>query len=385
MKPGVKYLKILSNLFVAVGGVLFFIFLFPRLLSYFLPFVCGFVLSLIANPVVRFLEKKIKIKRKYGSALMIAAVIAAVVLACYGVVSIVLTGVESFLTYLPTMYQDASAELQRAADQLQLLIERIPFMETVDLSGLGDSMSSYVTGLVSQVSEPTFGAIGGIAKRIPDMLFGVVMGLLATYFFIADRDRLMLFLERHLSVSFRTHMKRAWHQIGKAVGGYFKAQFKIMIIIYLIIWLGLVILDVRYAWLIGFGIAFLDMLPVFGAGAVLWPWAAVKLFSGNYVAALGMMILYAVALTVHQLVQPKLVGDSVGMDPFAALFFMYIGYKFSGVFGMIVAIPIGMILLNLYEVGAFDTLTWCVREVVTDFNRFRRVKEELPDDDMRRP
>ena len=205
MKPGVKYLKILSNLFVAVGGVLFFIFLFPRLLSYFLPFVCGFVLSLIANPVVRFLEKKIKIKRKYGSALMIAAVIAAVVLACYGVVSIVLTGVESFLTYLPTMYQDAGAELQRAADQLQLLIDRIPFMETVDLSGLGDSMSSYVTGLVSQVSEPTFGAIGGIAKRIPDMLFGVVMGLLATYFFIADRDRLMLFLERHLSVSFRTH------------------------------------------------------------------------------------------------------------------------------------------------------------------------------------
>ena len=78
-------------------------------------------------------------------------------------------------------------------------------------------------------------------------------------------------------------------------------------------WLGLVILDVRYAWLIGFGIAFLDMLPVFGAGAVLWPWAAVKLFSGNYVVALGMMILYAVALTVHQLVQPKLVGDSVGI------------------------------------------------------------------------
>ena len=73
------------------------------------------------------------------------------------------------------------------------------------------------------------------------------------------------------------------------------------------------------------------------------------------------------------------------MDPFAALFCMYIGYKFSGVFGMIIAIPIGMILLNLYEVGAFDTLIWCVREVVTDFNRFRRVKEEQPDDDMRRP
>jgi len=88
------------------------------------------------------------------------------------------------------------------------------------------------------------------------------------------------------------------------------------------------------------------------------------------------MILYAVALTVHQLVQPKLVGDSVGMDPFAALFFMYIGYKISGVFGMIVAIPVGMILINLYEVGAFDTLIWCGKEIVTDFNEFRKIQKD---------
>lgn len=376
MKQSTKYLKILCNLLVAVAGLLFLVFVFPGLLRYFLPFVCGFVLSLIANPVVRFLEKKIKIKRKYGSVLMIAAVIGAVVLACYGVVSVIAAGLESFTTYLPTMYQDAGAELQRAADQLQAIIDKIPFLEDVDLSGIGESMGVYVKEFMSDISAPTFGAIGGIAKQIPDVLFGVVMGLLATYFFIADRDRLLLFIENHMSESFRTHVSRAWRQIVKAVGGYFQAQFKIMLIIYVIIWIGLAILGVNYAWLIGFGIAFLDMLPVFGAGAVLWPWAAVKLFSGNYVDALGMIILYAIALTVHQLVQPKLVGDSVGMDPFAALFFMYIGYKVSGVFGMIVAIPVGMILINLYEVGAFDTLIWCWKEIVTDFNNFRKVRKD---------
>ena len=80
-----------------------------------------------------------------------------------------------------------------------------------------------------------------------------------------------------------------------------------------------------------------------------------------------------VSLVVHQVVQPKLIGDSVGLDPFAALFFMFIGYRVSSVVGMILAIPIGMILINLYEAGAFDTLVWCVREVVNDFNNFRRV------------
>ena len=81
-------------------------------------------------------------------------------------------------------------------------------------------------------------------------------------------------------------------------------------------------------------------------------------------------------LVVHQLVQPKLIGDSVGLDPFAALFFMFIGYKVSSVVGMILAIPIGMIFINLYKAGAFDTVVWCLKEAISDFNSFRRVDEK---------
>ena len=92
--------------------------------------------------------------------------------------------------------------------------------------------------------------------------------------------------------------------------------------------------------------------------------------------AIGMLILYAVALVVHQLVQPKLIGESVGLEPFAALFFMYIGYKVSSVVGMIIAIPIGMLLINLYKAGAFDNLKWCVKEICKDFNEFRKVGKD---------
>ena len=74
--------------------------------------------------------------------------------------------------------------------------------------------------------------------------------------------------------------------------------------------------------------------------------------------AVGMIVLYVVSLLVHQLIQPKLIGESVGMNPFAALFFMYIGYQFAGVLGMIIAVPVGMLLINFYKAGAFDTLVW---------------------------
>lgn len=376
MKQSTKYLKILCNLVAAIVTVVFLVFVLPRVLGYFSPFVCGFILSLIANPMVRFLEKKINIKRKYSSVLMIVAVIGAVVLVCYGLISAVVNGVQSFVAYWPTMYKDAGVEVNQAATQLQEILDRIPFIQNVNVNEVLNVLTDYVTEFISGSGEPTVLAIGDIAKRIPDILFGVIIGLLATYFFIADRDILSAMIEKHVSKSLRENIGNVWGQIVKAVGGYFKAQFKIMFIIYIVIWAGLAILDVKYAWLIGFGIAFLDMLPVFGTGAVLWPWAVVKLFAGNYMTALGMMILYAVAQVVHQVIQPKLIGDSVGMNSFAALFFMYIGYKVSSVVGMIVAIPVGMILINLYEVGTFDTLIWCVKEMVTDFNNFRKIHKE---------
>lgn len=374
MKQSTKYWKIFCNLAFALAVLLAVIFLLPKILVFFMPFVVGFIISLIANPLVRFLEKKIKIKRKYGTVLIIIAVIAVVVLLCYGLGMALVVGLRGFFDYLPTMTSNAQIEIGAAVDSIENAIHKIPFLHNVDIGEIGMEIEDVLGTLVAGEDVPTVTAISGIARSIPNMLVSVVMGLLATYFFIADRDKLADMITAHLPVSFREKTMQMYSQILKAVGGYFKAQFKIMLVIYVVITIGLVLLGVNYAWLIGFGIAFLDMLPVFGTGTVLIPWAVIKFFSGGYGTALGMVVLYIVALLIHQLIQPKLIGESVGMNPFAALFFMYIGYQFAGVAGMIIAIPIGMLLINFYKAGAFDTLIWCIREITKDFNAFRKLK-----------
>lgn len=341
-----------------------------------MPFVVGMIFAMIANPMVKFLEKRIKINRKYGSVIMIVLVIGLVVLACYGAGTILAKGIGAFMAYLPTMSANAGTEFSEAIDQLQQLLEKLPFTQNVDLSAIGTAIQDFLTNFVSSSDSATLGAIGEFAKSLPDMIVGIVVGLLAAYFFIADKDKLITGVEQHLSAGFLAKTERIYKQLVHAVGGYFKAQFKIMGVIYVILLIGLLILRVDFAWLIAFGIAFLDMLPVFGTGTVLCPWAVIKLFTGDYKMAVGMIVLYVVSLVVHQIVQPKLIGDSVGLDPFASLLFMFIGYRVGSVVGMILAIPIGMILINLYEAGAFDTLVWCVREVVNDFNNFRKVGGE---------
>lgn len=371
-----KYLKIACNFLAAIVVLLFIICLLPKMIAYFMPFVIGLIFALIANPIVRFLEKYIKINRKFGSVLMIVVVIGLIVLVCYGAGSMLVKGLTAFTAYLPTMSANAGNEFTEAINQLQGLLERLPFTQNVDLSQIGTAIENFFTNLVSGLDTSTLATISDFAKSLPDVLVSVVVSLLATYFFIADKDKLISGVEKHLSPAFLEKSRNICSQLAKAVGGYFKAQFKIMGVIYVTLLIGLMILRVDFAWLIAFGIGFLDMLPVFGTGTVLCPWAVIKLFTGDYKMAAGMLLLYIVTLVVHQLVQPKLIGDTVGLDPFASLFFMYIGYRISSVVGMILAIPVGMILINLYEAGAFDTLVWCVREIVNDFNNFRKVDEE---------
>lgn len=374
MSTKTKYLKIACNLLSAIVILWLFIFALPRVLSYFMPFVVGLIFALIANPIVKFLENHIKLKRKYGSAVTIILVIGLIVFIFYGIGVALAQGIKSFMDYLPTMSKNAGTEFSAAILQLQDLLEKLPFASDVDLTDLQTTIQTFLAKTVTGSNGFTITTISGVAKSLPDILVAVVVGLLATYFFVADKDKLIGGVESHLSKSFVEKTGNICNQLGTVVGGYFKAQFKIMIVIYVILFIGLLILRVKFAWLIAFGIAFLDMLPVFGTGTVLCPWAVIKLFSGNPYTALGMVVLYIISLVVHQLVQPKLVGDTIGLDPFAALLFMYIGYKVSSVIGMILAIPIGMILINLYKAGAFDTIVWCIKEIINDFNNFRKIK-----------
>lgn len=168
-------------------------------------------------------------------------------------------------------------------------------------------------------------------------------------------------------------MKRS---LKRAVGGYFKAQFKIEVFVYLELLIGLSVLGVDYAILIALGIAALDFLPFFGTGAVMVPWAVIKLLSADYKMTIGLLIIWGGGQLLRQIIQPKIVGDSIGVAPIPTLFLLYIGYRIGGVLGMILAVPVGIILQNMNEEGLFDTTKNSIRILTAGVNHFRRLEEE---------
>ncbi len=375
-----KYVKAIVNLIVAMAILLLVIFLVPRLLVFFAPFVAGWIIALLASPLVQFFDKKLRIKRKAGSVMVIVLVICLVVLALYLAGNKLVREVIGLIGALPMMWEGMKEDFEDISRNLGVIYNRLPNDLQQGLAEVGGNIASYLGDFGGSISLPTIEAVGNFAKQLPSIFIGVIMALLSAYCFVAERENIGEWFRRRMPHSVVERYRMIKRGLVRAVGGYFKAQLRIEVWMYLLLVIGLAVLQVNYAVLIAFLIAFLDFIPFFGTGTVLVPWAIIKILSADYKMALGLLIIWGVGQLVRQLIQPKIVGDSVGLAPIPTLFLLYVGYRLGGVLGMIVAVPIGLIVYTMYEEGAFDTTKNSVLILVHGLNHFRRLeKRDLED------
>lgn len=377
MNDGVRhYLKIGINLTVTCVAIVLVVWLLPKLLGFFLPFVIGGVIAALANPIVQFLEKHLKIRRRAGSAVTIILVISAVALLLYSVAQFLAGQIIGFVSNLPVMLQSAAADLSHMGESLKGIYDRLPSDFKVQVGTLGQTLTDYFSQLMTRLSTPTVEWVGNFAMNVPGAIVSVVMCLLSSYFFIAERDNTQLLWQKYMPASIKEKWEIVKRSIKKSFGGYLLAQLRIEIWMYLLLVIGLSIAGIKYVALVALGIAFLDLLPVFGTGTVLIPWALIKIIGSDYKTAILLLILWGGGQLLRQLIQPHIVGDSLGMPTLPTLFLLYTGWKLGGVGGMIISVPIGIIAVQLYEAGAFDTTRDSLQILHRDINAFRRYHEE---------
>ena len=371
-----KYCKALVNLAVAAIILICAVWVFPKTIVFFSPFVAGWIIALIAGPLVRFFEEKIKLKRKIGSAFVIIAVIALVVLVIYIVCAQLFEQMKGLAGALPEMLQKAEADFNSIGENLNQLLEKLPGGIQLNLDNNVLQLDSYVGELLEKFGSPTIVAAGNFAKQLPAMFIGMIMALLSAYFFVAERMHLNEWFRKHVPASVLLRYRMVRGSLVKSVGGYLKAQLKIEVWMYFLLLAGLGILKVNYFALIALVIAFLDFLPFLGTGTVLIPWAVIRILTAEYKTAIGLLVIWGGGQLARQLIQPKIVGDSIGVPPLPTLFLLFIGYKVGGVVGMIVAVPVGLLVYTLYEDGAFDTTKNSILILAAGVNRFRRLEKE---------
>ena len=321
-----------------------------------MPFVIGLIIALAAAPLVRFLERRVKLMRRFTSMAIIVGALALIVFLIWLVLSNLIREGIQFVQDAPAILDAMGEELRNTVEKLQQMMKLLPDNVQQSIFDGMDNMGNTVSESISSLYSPTVEIAGNVARRIPGILVSTIVTLMSAYFFLADYDKIIDAAKKTMPDIFMKTMTFIRKKSGEIVGSYFLAQFRIMFVIAAVLAVGLTIAGVSYSGLVAVLIAILDFLPIFGTGTVLIPWAVIKLLNGAYGAAVFLIVLYGLTQLIRQLIQPKLIGDTMGMNPLLTLLFLYIGYRLGGFTGMILAVPIGMIMLEVIRMGAYDSL-----------------------------
>ncbi len=195
-----------------------------------------------------------------------------------------------------------------------------------------------------------------LAVAIPEIIIIIVIALVATYFMSKNSKRYISEFVTIFPIEWRQSLFELGSDFSRAMSGFIKAEFIIFLIMMFCSILGLFILKTKYFIIIGIITGLFGILPVLGVGIVLVPWALFAFIAGHNFFAIELLILTATITIIRHVIEPKILGDNVGLDPLFVLISMYIGLASTGVVGLILGPFILIAYQALRKAGVFRNL-----------------------------
>jgi len=344
-----------SKKLLLTAGIIVFIWFAARFfLPILMPFVWAAILALCAEPLVSVLEKRLHLPRAGAAAIgmIIALVIAALVIMT--LLGLLLRQLGQLDRILPDLEEAAVKGMDSLEGYLVSLAHKAPGATGELLTGSVENFFSDGTALVNQVTARLLSTATNVVTRIPDSALGLATWLLASFMISAKLPTIRQWLKQQLSGKRQQQLLGGFHQLKKNILGWFSAQLKLMAITFLILTGGFLLLQIQYAPLWAALISLVDALPVLGTGTVLIPWSLVCFLQGETVRGVGLLGVYAAAWLLRSVLEPKLIGKQLGLDPLVTLVAMYTGYRLWGLLGMIFSPLLAVTAVQVYTAAKND-------------------------------
>jgi len=357
---------LINILFIAAILALIYIF-FKYLFWVAAPFLLSFLLAILLQRPIRALDKKSKKNlHAFWSIILVILVILVVLVPLGFIATALISRITDVVGKLVAQMSDIPSFLATLETKLLNLGKFLPdavyktYSETIgetftkliddfDLSAIGIDVSSIKSGVSSGIS-----GVFGVVKNIPSIAIGVVIGIIASILFTKDYNKVVRFIQLQLPEGKKNVLVEIKQVFTKTVLKMFRAYGIIMCITFGELFIGFTILRVTgimtnsyYIW-IALGITIFDILPVAGSGGILIPWALISLVLGNYKQAIGLLVIYVLITVIRQYIEPKIVGDTLGVNPIVTLMGLYFGLKLFGFLGMFI-VPITVMTLKAFN------------------------------------
>lgn len=304
-------------------------------LGVWLPFLIAWGVAVVVYPLSCKASRRIHLPQKLLAVIFVVLLLALLGTLLFFGVERLLSEIDALLLRLSQKDNALSSSVDAIVAWAGNLLSRFSFLESVGDGSLGEAASAWVEQIVAGLGARLGGTVGDLLAATPNWIFGAVVTLMASFYLSADyariRDGLLLRLPhgaQRRAETLRRHARRV-------LSGYGRAYLILFVLTFAEVLVGLLWLRVPYAILLALAVAAVDILPVLGSGTVLLPWAVFALLGGNSATGLGLLILYGVVTLVRQLVEPHLLGGSLGVHPLLSLFCMYVGFGLFGLTGML--------------------------------------------------
>lgn len=331
------------------------------------PFLLSFFFAVILQRPLGWLDKKTKNKmHSFWSIVLVLLCVAIILGPVISVIATLFREIGNFISFLGEQLNDLPTFLVTLQNEILKAIKFLPdsiytsvsenitqffgnLINDFDVSKLGINMSSITSGLSNGIS-----GVYSVVKNIPSILIGVVIGVIAWILFTKDYKKVVKFIKLQLPDKHKNLLSETKKIFSSTILKMCRAYGLIMFITFCENFLGLTILNLigvmknSYVFVIAICIAVFDILPVAGSGGILIPWSLIALVTGNVGQCVGLLILYAVITVIRQYIEPKIVGDSLGVNPLVTLAGLYFGLKLFGFMGMFI-VPICVMTLKAFN------------------------------------
>lgn len=311
--------------------------------SVLLPFALGLIPAKAADKAVHRLQHRMP--RWLAACLCVAAFYILLFLALWVLGQVLFRELETFFRSLPALTGALAAPISRLEERLLHLASRFP-------DGVGAALEQWVqeffrsgAGLGETLYNNVFSFVTSLLRKAPDIGLFALTTVLSGFMLAVDLPRLQTLWRQKAPKLWQEKWQIIQEKLKGTLFCWLKAQGKLMLITFLVLTAGFLIIGIRYPLLFGLLIAFLDALPVLGSGVILIPWSMVQFLAGNTFWGVGLLCIYGAAALTRTALEPRMLGKQMGLDPLVTLLALYTGYRFFGIFGMIL-FPMGAMFIK---------------------------------------
>ena len=337
---------------LAVFSVSFYVF-FSYLVTFVAPMIFGYLLSVIIRPLVLFFSKRLKFGQSGATVLSLLTMLVAI-----GIV--MGTAISRLVTEATALY-DNIAELTYYVENVVIQLEQtLQGVYTIIPDALNHTfyiLVDVMVGVVNNMVVFGFRDLGnGLIASVPRVAIAMVLGFVSSYFFSRDRELIYNTLIGLVPENILPSARKIKRKLIAALWGYVKAQLIIMSVVACIGIVGHFVLGTPYGLFLAVVIALVDAIPVFGSGLFYWPWMIISLIAGEHMRLVGLAVIYLATLFTRQFLEPKILGNQIGIHPILTLASIYIGLMVFGVFGIFLGPIFAVIFRTLLFIDKEDVM-----------------------------